>query len=164
VYGFGGHVEAGVNFGGFQASGRSVPVATPNIKWQPVSADGWTLTAGAFGLFFLRGSSDGSPAALAYAHVAKKLATGTRLTGGFYWASSGYAAPSVQAGAIAAIEQSVGAGFSLAADWFTGTNSIGYFSPGLIWSSGPWTLYGAWTFKNSDSRGNAALFEAGITF
>jgi hypothetical protein len=164
VYGIGGRVEAGVNFGGFRTPGGSVPVATPNLKWQAVASGPWTVTAGAFGLFYLRGSADGDSAALGYAHVAAKLETGTRLTAGGYWASSGYAAPDVQKGAIAAVEQTLGGGFTIAADWFGGKNGLGYFSPGLIWSSGSWTLYGAWTLKNGDSRSNAALFEAGVTF
>ena len=164
VYGIGGQVEAGVNFGGFRTPGRSVPVATPNVKWQPVASGPWTVTAGAFGLFYLRGSTDGDPSALGYAHVAAKLETGTRLTAGGYWASSGYAAPDSQKGAVAAVEQTLGAGFTIAADWFSGKNGLGYFSPGLIWSSGSWTLYGAWTLKNGDSKSNAALFEAGVTF
>jgi hypothetical protein len=164
VYGLGGHVEAGVNFGGFQTPGRSTPIATPNVKWQPVQSGPWTVTAGVFGLFYLRGATDGDPAALGYGHVAVKLPTGTRLTAGGYWASSGYAAADVQKGALAGLEQPVGGGFTVAADWFGGKNGLGYFSPGLIWSSGPWTLYGAWSLKNDDSRGNAALFEAGFTF
>ena len=164
VYGLGGRVEAGINVGGFAVPGRSAPVATPNVKWQPFASDRITVTTGAVGLFFLRGARDGTPAALGYVHLAGKVGAGTRLTVGGYWASSGYAAPDVQKGALAAIEQKVLEHWTLAADWFSGTNGLGYFSPGVVATTGPWALYVAYSFKNGDSKGNAALVEIGITF
>lgn len=164
VYGLGSHVEAGVNFGGFLTPGRSVPTVVPNVKWQPWSSDGWSVTAGALGLFFLRGAQDGTPAALGYGHAAYKLPTGTRLTAGGYWASSGYAASGVQKGLLAGFEQPILPGLTVAADWFSGKNGLGYFSPGIIATTGPWALYAAWTFKNGDSKGNGALIELGVTF
>ena len=164
VWGLGSHVEAGVNFGGFLTPGRSVPTVVPNVKWQPWSSDEWSVTAGALGLFFLRGAKDGNPAALGYGHAAYKLPTGTRLTAGGYWASSGYAASDVQKGLLAGFEQRISGGLTVAADWFSGKNGLGYFSPGIIASSGRWILYAAWTFKNGDSRGNGALIELGVTF
>jgi hypothetical protein len=164
VWGLGSHVEAGVNFGGFLTPGHSVPNVVPNIKWQPWSSDEWSVTAGALGLFFLRGAKDGNPAALGYGHAAYKVPTGTRLTAGGYWASSGYAASDVQKGLLAGFEQRITGGLTLAADWFSGKNGLGYFSPGIIASSGPWILYAAWTFKNGDSKGNGALIELGFTF
>ena len=86
VYGFGSNIEAGANFGGFAASGRSVPFATVNIKWQPWHNDKLAFTTGAFGLFYLRGSRDGDPAALWYGEASYKLPTndapdGRRLLG-----------------------------------------------------------------------------------
>jgi len=77
VYGLGANVEAGVNFTGFLVPGRSVPVATPNVKWQPWHDDRLAFTTGVFGLFYLRGSRDGDPAALWYGHAAYKLTPGT---------------------------------------------------------------------------------------
>ncbi len=164
VYGFGGHVEAGVNVGGFTTPGRSIPVATPNVKWQPWSSERLSVTTGVSGLFFLRGSKDGNPAALGYAHVAGKIGAGTRVTAGGYWASSGYAALAVQKGALAGIEQKIGGNWTFAADWFSGRNGLGYLTSGLIWGSAPWTVYGGYSVKNADSRGNAALVEFGFTF
>jgi hypothetical protein len=164
VYGIVPNVEAGVNFGGFVSPGRSVPVATPNVKWQPWHDDKLAVTAGVSGLFFLRGREDGKPAAEGYAHVAYKLPTNTRLTAGGYWASSGYAAADPQAGALLAFEQKVNDHLILIADWFSGRNGLGYLTPGISSTWGGWTLYAGYSFKNGDSKGNAMLFELGFLF
>lgn len=158
------NLEAGVNFGGFVSPGRSVPIATPNVKWQPWHNDRLAVTTGVFGLFYLRGSEDGDPAALGYAHVALKLPTNTRITAGGYWASSGYAAVDPQAGALVGFEQKVNDHLNLIADWFSGQNGLGYFTPGVSVPIGGWTIYAGYSIKNGDSKGNAALFEFGLTF
>ena len=164
VYGVGSNLEAGVNVGGFVTPGRSVPIATPNIKWQPWKNDTFAVTTGVFGLFFLRGSQDGSPAGLAYAHVAAKLPTNTRLTVGGYWATSGYAATEPEAGALIALEQTVIPHLNVIADWFSNENGIGYLTPGISSTWGGWTFYAGYSIKNGDSDGNAMLLEAGFTF
>jgi hypothetical protein len=164
VWGLGNHVEAGLNLGGWTVPGRSIPVATPNVKWQPSTFGSCSATAGAFGLFFLRGAGDGTPGALGYTHLACKLPTETRATAGAYWASSGYAAAGVQKGVLAGLEQRVVDGWTIAADWFSGENALGYLSPGLIVGVGPWTVYASYSLKNGDAKRNAFLFELGLTF
>jgi hypothetical protein len=164
VYGFGSNIEAGANFGGFAASGRSVPFATVNIKWQPWHNDNLAFTTGAFGLFYLRGSRDGDPAALGYGEASYKLPTNTRLSVGGYWASSGYAAPDPQAGALIGFEQKINDHLNLIADWLSGNNALGYFTPGVSVPLGNWTIYAGYSIKNGDSKGNAILFELGFTF
>jgi hypothetical protein len=164
VYGFGSHVEGGVNFGGFVTPGRSTPSATLALKWQPVKIDNFALTAGAHGLFFLRGSNDGDPSGWFYAHVSYAFPTNTRLTAGGWVATSGYAAPGRTGGGLLALEQKVNDHLTIAADWFSGRNGIGYLSPGIISAWGPWTIYAAWSIKNGDSKGNAALLELGFLF
>jgi hypothetical protein len=170
VYGFGANIEAGVNFGGFLTPGRSVPYATPNIKWQPWHNDNLAFTTGAFGLFYLRGSRDGKPAALWYGEASYKLPTNTRLTAGGYWASSGYAAPDPQAGALLGFEQKINDHLNIIADWISGDNGIGYFTPGVSVPLGDWTIYAGYSFKNGSNKhvphgaANAILFELGFTF
>ena len=56
------------------------------------------------------------------------------------------------------------AGLSVAADWFSGENSIGYVSPGLIYTFGHWTAYAAYSIKNGNSQGNGGLIELGYLF
>ena len=164
AYGLGGNVEVGINFGGFLTPDRSSPIATPNIKWQPWHDDKISVTTGGFGLFYLRGSGDGKPAVEGYAHAAYKLPTGTRLTAGAYWASSGYAAAHPAAGALAGLEQRVNDHLNLIADWLSGKNALGYFTTGISATLGGWTLYAGYSFKNGDSKANAMLFELGFTF
>lgn len=164
VYGFGSNIEAGANFGGFAASGRSVPFATVNIKWQPWHDDHLAFTTGAFGLFHLRSSKDGTAAALWYGEASYKLPTDTRVSVGGYWASSGYAAPDPRAGALIGFEQRITDHLNLIADWFSGDNALGYFTPGVSVPLGDWTIYAGYSLKNGDTKGNAFLFELGFTF
>ena len=164
VYGFGSNIEAGANFGGFAATGRSVPFATVNIKWQPWHDEKLAFTTGAFGLFYLRGSRDGDPAALWYGEASYKITPTTRLTVGGYWASSGYAAPDPQAGAQMGFEQKINDHLNLIADWYSGKNALGYFTPGVSVPIGDWTIYAGYSIKNGDSKGNAILVELGFTF
>jgi hypothetical protein len=164
VWGVGGSVEVGVNLRGFMVPGRSTPIAEPNVKWQPWSNEVLSFTAGAAGQFFLRGARDGTPSAFGYAHAAAKLPSDTRLTAGGYWASSGYAADNVQKGVLAGVEQKLGQEWTVAADWFSGKNSIGYLTPGVIWKTGDWTVYAGYSFKNRDSRGNGVLTQLGFEF
>jgi hypothetical protein len=164
VYGFGSNIEAGANFGGYAATGRSVPFATVNVKWQPWHSDRLAFTTGAFGLFYLRGSADGDPAALWYAEASYTLTSSTRLTAGGYWASSGYAAPDPQAGAQMGFEQRINDHLNLIADWISGKNALGYFTPGVSVPLGDWTIYAGYSIKNGDSKADAILVELGFTF
>jgi hypothetical protein len=164
VYGFGSNVEGGVNFGGFTTPGRSTPVAIAAMKWQLFKAGGFALTAGAHGLFFVRGTQDGDPAGFFYAHASYAFPTNTRLTAGAWAATAGYAAPGSTRGGLFCFEQKVTDHWNLDADWFSGENGLGYFSPGIISTWGPWTVYAAYSFKNGDSKGNALLLELGFSF
>lgn len=164
VFGFGSGVEGGVNVGGFLTPGRSTPVAIAAIKWQPLKSGGFALTTGAHGLFFLRGSRDGDPAAQFYAHASYAFPTNTRLTAGGWVATSGYAAADDTHGGLFGFEQKVGDHLTFAGDWFTGENGIGYFTPGVFSPWGRWTIYAGYSFKNGDSQGNALLLELGFAF
>jgi hypothetical protein len=161
------HVEAGVNFGGFVAPGSIVPTATLAVKAQPIVAGDFSLTAGGYGLFYLQGSRDGNPAGLGYGFATYRLPTlRTRISVGGWYSSAGYAKPNSTGGALATFEQPVPwvQGLTLAADWWSGDNSIGYLSPGFYWSIGHWTVYAAYTAKNGDSKGSGGLIELGCAF
>jgi hypothetical protein len=164
VYGFGSHIEGGFNFGGFTTPGRSTPIATAALKWQPVRTGHFALTAGAHGLFFLRGSKDGDPAGQFYADASYTLPTNTRITAGGWIATAGYAAADSQKGALVGFEQKVEEHLNLIADWFSGKSSLSYFTPGVSSTWGGWTIYAGYSFKNGDSKGNAMLVELGFTF
>jgi len=163
VYGFGSNVEGGANLGGFTTPGRSTPVAIAAVKWQPLKTGGFALTAGAHGLFFLRGSQDGDPAGHFYAHASYAFPTNTRLTAGAWVATPGYAASGNTRGGLFGFEQKVNDHLNINADWFSGENGLGYFSPGVASAWGRWTIYAAYSLKNGDSKGNALLLELGFT-
>ncbi len=164
VYGFGAHIEGGVNIAGFVTPGRSTPTAMAAIKWQPVKSGNFALTAGAHGLFFLRGPEDGTPAGHFYAHGSYAFPTNTRVTAGGWVATAGYAASDETRGGLFALEQKVNDHLNVNADWFTGKSGLGYFTPGIASAWGPWTVYAGYSFKNGDSKGNALLLELGLTF
>ena len=167
VYGVMPGVEAGVNFGGLYSPGPSVPTASAAVKIQPVHAGGFTLTAGGYGLFYLRGSQDGNPSGMGYGFASYRIAgADTRIDVGGWYSSAGFAKTSSMGGALATFEQPLPwvKGLTLAADWYSGESSIGYFSPGFIYSTGPWTAYAAYTMKNGDSKGNGGLLELGYSF
>lgn len=164
VYGFGGHVEGGFNFGGFVTPGRSIPTAVAALKWQPLKEGNFALTVGAHGLFFLRGSTDGDPSGFFYGHASYAFPTNTRITAGGWATTPGFAAPDSRGGALLGIEQKIADHLNLIADWYSGKNGIGYVTPGISSSWGAWTLYAGYSVKNDDSKGNAALLELGFNF
>jgi hypothetical protein len=158
--------EGGVNFGGLNAPGGVVPTANVALKIQPVRAGDFTLTAGGQGLFYLD-SDDGDPAGLGYGFASYKIPKlGTRIEVGGWYSSAGYALPRSTGGALATFEQPLPfvPGLTLAADWWSGENAIGYVSPGLIYTFGHWTAYAAYSIKNGDSKGNGGLIELGYAF
>jgi hypothetical protein len=166
-------VEGGVNFAGLVAPGPVVPTATLAVKIQPLRIEDFAVTAGGFGLFYLRGSRDGDPAGLGYGMLTYRVPTlQTRVSAGGWYASAGYVHPadrppgSSSGGALASLEQPIRAvdGLAVAADWWSGENSIGYLSPGLVYSFGQWTAYAAYSIRNGDSDGNAGLVELGCAF
>ena len=165
--------EAGVNFGGLIAPGPAVPTATVAVKLQPVRIGDFAVTAGGYGLFYLRGSQDGGPAGMGYGFVSYRLPKlGTRIELGGWYASAGFVHPphrvfgSSTGGALATFEQPLPwvKGLTVAADWWSGENAIGYVSPGLIYTFGHWTAYAAYSIKNGDTKGNAGLIELGYAF
>ncbi len=159
-------IEVGLNFGGLVSPGPVIPTVSVAVKAQPIHVANFALTARANGLLYLRGSRDGDPAGFAYALASYRCPTKTRISVGGYYASAGYAKPDSTGGAIATFEQSLPwvKGLTLAADWCAGQNAIGYLSPGLIYTSGHWTAYASWTFKNGDAKGNGGLLELGYAF
>ncbi|HVN76798.1 MAG TPA: hypothetical protein VMT19_10810 [Thermoanaerobaculaceae bacterium] len=161
VVGLGCNLESGVNLGGFVVRGRTVPTGTLELKWQPLHTSEWSVTGGVQGLFYLRGGADGSPSAQLYGHAAWVPRDGTRITAGAWYATSGFADVGVTRGVLAGFEQRIARSLNFQADWFSGGNGIGYFTPGFALTLGKWVLYGGWSLKNGEPHENAALVEVG---
>jgi hypothetical protein len=160
-------MEAGVNLGGFNSPGGITPTANLAVKIQPVRSGGFTLTTGGYGLFDLRGSEDGDPSGMGYGFASYRIAgPETRVSAGGWYSSAGFAKPTSTGGALLSLEQPLPwvRGLTLAADWYSGVNSIGYFSPGFIYGFGSWTAYAAYTVKNGNSKGDGGLIELGYSF
>jgi hypothetical protein len=166
-------VEAGVNFGGLVSPGPVVPTASVAVKGQPLRWGDFAVTVGGYGLFYLRGTEDGNPAGMGYGFVSYRLPKlGTRIELGGWYASAGFVHPlhrplgSSAGGALATFEQPLPwvKGLTLAADWWSGENAIGYVSPGFVYTFGQWTAYAAYSIKNGDPKGNGGLIELGYSF
>src|SRR5216684_534242 len=99
--------------------------------------------------------------------VATTLKTQTRLTFGAFDFTSHVVASGNRAGGQFGIEQPVNKRVTLAADWFTGHQGAGYFTPGVaIKLSSKATAYSAYEIGNSGaSQGNhLLLIELGWNF
>lgn len=83
-------------------------------------------------------------------------------------ASKNVLAPNaVRGGGQFGIEQTLNNKVKLAADWFTGRHSSGYFTPGVIYNPHPKvTTYWSYSIGNANAKkGNHYfLFEAGYSF
>jgi hypothetical protein len=150
VVGLGGNVEAGVNFPTYQNSTScNVTPATcgyiqPNLKWKFFNRDNSGVgLAGGVLLHTPINKREGQDSwGLLYANVSKKFvngAYGPRLHVGPYGIVSGNQDPDEgpvsflgpRAGVLAGYEQPIHSKVSIVADWFSGKNFFGYFTPGI---------------------------------
>jgi hypothetical protein len=102
-----------------------------------------------------------------YAELTKTLKSQTRLTFGAFDFTANVVATGNKAGGQFGIEQPAGKRVTVAADWFTGHNSAGYFTPGIaVKISSKATGYTGYEIGNSSAwNGNRLLlFEVGWNF
>lgn len=168
VVGIGHDIEVGLNFNGLAAPSTGQLDLSPTMKWKPWHTDdGWSFYVGD-DLFFPvrdRGYNAGN---YVYAAVAKEwTVTGTRVSAGAYDFTRNVVATGNRAGGQFTIEQSVAKRVTLAAEWYTGSNAVGYVNPGAVWKlTKKLTLYTAYQIGNSGvTRGNHNfLWEFGYNF
>jgi hypothetical protein len=135
VFGLGGNVEAGVNINMFHVSGATQTYVQPNLKWKFASNDDKGLAAAIGGIAAFAANNRDSGArdfGLVYGNFSKKVKTGNygpRFTAGPYATVGPLAGP--EGGVILGYEQPIHAKASIVADWFSGKNAFGYFTPGL---------------------------------
>jgi hypothetical protein len=137
VVGLSSNVEAGVNVPLFHTSPSTNTFVEPNIKWKFFNDDNGGIAAAGGGILVTPANHrDGVPTfALLYGEVSKKVKTGMygpRFHLGPYGivnAGDSWVGP--KAGVIAGYEQPVQAKVSIVADWFSGKNAFGYFTPGV---------------------------------
>jgi hypothetical protein len=168
VVGAGRRVEVGLNITGNIQPGADTTTLVPAIKWKPYQGESNGVAIVLGDHLFLpvrnRGYNTGN---YTYAEISKTFKGGTRLTAGGYDFTRFVVSSANRAGGQFGFEHPVNKKITLAADWFTGKHSAGYFTPGLVFKVGPKvTGYAGYSIGNQNpSRGNHFfLLEVGYNF
>ncbi len=155
IVGLGGGVEAGANLTAFHTKTSTQSYFQPDIKWRFAANDDKGVAASAGTILFTPANNRDSvdTFGIVYGNVSKKVKTGDygpRFTAGpygIYSGGGGWAGP--KAGVILGYEQPIHPKISIVADWFSGKNFFGYFTPGVSF-----TLPGNGLFNAGYSIGN----------
>lgn len=131
VAGVGHRIEVGLNLNGISSPGPSQTTPTPTIKWKAYDGgkNGWAFVLGDDVFIPMQNRSYDSGSYF-YAEFVKTLKSHTRLTFGAFDFTAHVVASGNKAGGQFGIEQPAGKRVTLAADWFIGHQSAGYFTPG----------------------------------
>jgi len=170
VVGLGGNVEAGVNVAAFKAGGTNWYLQ-PNVKWKFAANDDKGVAASVGTILYTpmnnRTGSD-TFTGLVYANVSKKVSGdyGPRLTIGPYGLYSTPKADGLdRAGVIAAYEQPIAPKVQFVADWFSGSNGFGYFTPGFSFTLPGNGLFNAgYSIGNSGYHNKSLFLYYGVSF
>ncbi len=168
VAGIGHKIEIGLNLNGIVSPGPSQTTPTPTIKWKAYDggSNGWAFMLGD-DVFVPVQNRSYNAGNYFYAEFAKTLKSQTRFTLGGYDFSANAVSSGNKAGGQFGVEQPINKRLTLAADWFTGNHSLGYFTPGaVIKLSAKATAYAAYEIGNSGAaNGNRLLLlELGWNF
>ena len=167
VVGTGGHIEIGLNVTGNIQPGPDSTTLVPVIKWKPLQNDrGWAIVMGDH-LFVPVHNRAYNAGNYIYAEVSKTFKAGTRITAGGYNFTKHVVAAANRSGGQFGFEQPINKKLTIAADWFTGKHSSGYFTPGVVFKVGPKvTGYAGYSIGNQNpSQGNHFfLLELGYNF
>ena len=167
VAGIGHQIEVGINVNGIASPGPSQTTPTPTIKWKAYSGkNGWNVLFGN-DVFIPVQNRSYNLGNYFYAELTKTLHSQTRLTFGAFDFTSHVVANGNKAGGQFGIEQPINKKLTVAADWFTGHQSNGYFTPGaVIKLTSKATAYAAYEIGNTGaSQGNRLLLlELGWNF
>ena len=168
VLGVGHQIEIGVNFDGLTTPVTGELELAPTIKWRiwKVRATGWALYLGD-DLFFPIRQRTYNAGNYSYAFFAKQWKHGTRVGVGGYDFTKNVVAPANRAGGQFTLEQSITSRVTLAAEWYTGNNAVGYVNPGAIFKiTSKLTAYAAYQIGNTGvTKGNHQfLWELGYNF
>jgi hypothetical protein len=168
VIGIGHGIEVGMNFDGLSAPALGQLEISPTVKWRVWKSDtpGWSFYVGDDLLFPVRKRAYDSGNYL-YAFFAKEWKHGTRVDFGGYDFSRNVVAKANRAGAQFTFEQRVNNRLSLAAEWYTGKQVVGYVNAGaIIKLNSKLTLYAAYQVGNEGvTTGNHQfLGEIGYNF
>jgi hypothetical protein len=127
-------LEAGANFANahYSDGGGTYSQFQPDAKFKFYANDtnGVAASAGFVGYFAMNKTDEvDKDFGMIYGNVSKKFAAGARITGGA-WGSVGVDTDDT-GGVLAGYEQPLTSKVSFVADWFSGKNFWGYFTPGI---------------------------------
>lgn len=176
VFGVTPMLEAGANFATthYADGGGNYAYFQPDAKYKFYANDdaGVAATGGVVWYIPMNNTDVSDNFGMFYANVSKKIKSGShgpRLTGGIYGTAS--YGDDEQVGAILGYEQPLTGKISFVADWFSGKNFFGYFTPGLsitLPHSGLFNIgysFGNDSYDDNENPDNRALFMYyGITF
>ncbi len=168
VVGIGHGIEVGANFNGLSAPALGQLDISPTVKWRPWqdATLGWSLYVGD-DLFFPVRQRTYNVGNYAYASFAKQWKHGTRVGFGGYDFTRYVVANANRAGGQFTFEQQLSDHWTLAAEWYTGKQAVGYANAGaIIKLTSKFTLYAAYQMGNSGlTTGNHMfLWELGYNF
>lgn len=165
VAGTGGNVEVGLNITGNIQPGADTTTFVPAIKWRPYYNEkkGITVVVGDNVFIPVRNKSY-NIGNYAYVQVSKTFAsTKTRITGGGYYFTKNVVSTAARVGGQFGFEQTVNKHLNINADWFTGKNAAGYFTPGIAFKPHPRvTGYFGYSVGNTKVRQGNHFFYAAI--
>ncbi len=168
VVGIGHGIEVGVNINGLSAPVLDALEISPTVKWRlwKAKTSGWSFLVGDDLLFPVhRRTYDAGN--YVYASFAKEWKHGTRIGFGAYDFTRNVVVNANRAGGQFTFEQLINKRLTLAAEWYTGNNSVGYVNPGaIIKLNSKLTLYAAYQIGNAGvTAGNHQfLWELGYNF
>jgi hypothetical protein len=169
VVGAGHRIETGVNILGNIQPGPDSTIISPTIKWKVYDGkdNGWALVLGD-NLFIPVHNRVYDAGTYSYVMTQKTFNKSTRVGFGGYFFSKDVVAPNaMRTGGQFTFEQPLNKKVTIAADWFTGRHSAGYFTPGVVFKVGAKiTGYASYPIGNQNaSRGNHFfLVEFGYNF
>jgi hypothetical protein len=133
VIGIGHGIEVGTNFDGLSAPALDQLEISPTVKWRLWKSEtsGWSFYVGD-NLFFPVRQRTYNAGNYAYASFAKRWKHGTRVGFGGYDFTRYVVANANRAGGQFTFEQRVNDRWTLAAEWYTGKQAVGYANAGAI--------------------------------
>lgn len=165
VVGLGYNFEGGVNLPGYINVGDKLWTAHLTLKHGQAldTTAPWTLTEGAHVCIPL--TSGRNVGLFAYAMTGYKLFGTLRLDAGLYGATDAFTGTGNELGALGSIEFTINGWLAAAVDGYSGSNALGYVTPGLfVGPFGKWIFYTAYQISNISRDGDSYLFEVGYTF
>ncbi len=162
VVGVGGNVEVGLNIAGNINPGRDSTTLIAAVKWRVYNGEknGVQVVVGDHVYIPVRNKSY-NIGNHAYAQVSKTFKTKTRITGGGYYFTKNVVSMAARLGGQFGFEQPITDKFGVAADWFTGKNATGYFTPGINFKPHPKvTGYVGYSIGNDNPRSNNFFYAA----